>query len=474
MGIFTSLKRFAKFVLVITIAHPLHTTLMAFVESERRHVFLLRSFAPTIVRREWAVFAVVSALGCGGPAATGRAGSSGATTSRSSGDTAGSGRGISSTGAVAASGAIGAQSGSEMVSGAMSTQSGGEMAGSGQSASGSELGATGSAGSVVDSGAGLGQDGGSHADTGVSASGGTDAGGSAAAKQSLIWVWENYPSALQSVVSHAKSFTHVSPALYQLNYDYASGVAQLVNGNDDFGGGLTSKSIAQMIRAAGLKCMPLMYAGAGNSGTDQGIQNVLNDSPAGAQQSFIHSMVTEAMTKGYDGYNLDWEVGNTGADYGEKLVSFLSAFKSALNAEGMLLTLDVAGWYISQCSASGGSALVDLTKIGSSLDLAIIEDYAGGLGGPEQTCAAATSNNSRDCGDTTFVSGLNVMCNLPSNAVSIGLIYSANNGGADTYTAAALSAVSSYGYKAVAVWPDDFGFYSQTSWYSALATYLGN
>jgi hypothetical protein len=446
---------------------------MAFRESERRQVALLRSFVPTVIRG-WPAFAVVSAFGCGSPAAVGHASSSGAMTAQASGDPTGSSGGNSGSGAMATSGAVGVQSGSEMVSGAIGAPSGSEMADSGQSSSGSELGSTGRAGSVVDSGAGLGQDAGPPVDSGIPATGGMDAGGSAARKQSLIWVWENYPSALQSVTTHAKSFTHVSPALYQLNYNYASGVAQLVNGNDDFGGGLTSKSIAQMVHGAGLKCVPLMYAGAGNSGTDQGIQNVLNDSPAGAQQSFITSMVTEAMTKEYDGYNLDWEVNNTGADYSDKLVSFLSAFKSALNAQGMMLSLDVAGWYISQCSASGGSALVDLTKIGPSLDLAIIEDYAGGLGGPVQSCASATSNNSRDCGDTTFVSGLNVMCNLPSNVVSIGLIYSANNGGADTYTGAALSAASSYGYNAVAVWPDDFGFYAQPSWYSALATYLGN
>jgi hypothetical protein len=447
---------------------------MSFREPVARHVSLLTSFVANVVRRGWPVLAAASAFGCDSPTAVGHASTGGATTSPSSGDAAGSGSGNSGSGAMAASGAVGVQSGSAMASGAMGAQSGSAMAESGQSPSGSELGSTGGAGPVVDSGAGLGQDGASPVDSGLSASGGTDAGDSPAGKQSLIWVWENYSSALQSVANHAKSFTHVSPALYQLNYNYASGVAQLVNGNDDFGGGLTSKSIAQMIHAAGLKCVPLMYAGAGNSGTDQGIQNVLNDSPAGAQQSFIDSMLTEAMTKGYDGYNLDWEVNNTGADYSDKLVSFLSAFKSVLNAQGMMLSLDVAGWYISQCSASGGPALVDLTKIGPSLDLAIIEDYAGGMGGPVQTCASATSNNSRDCGDTTFVTGLNVMCNLPSRAVSIGLIYSADDGGADSYTSAALSAVSSYGYKAVAVWPDDFGFYSQASWYSALATYLGN
>jgi spore germination protein YaaH len=107
---------------------------------------------------------------------------------------------------------------------------------------------------------------------------------------------------------------------------------------------LSSKSIATASHAAGLKCVPLMYAGAGNSGTDQGIQNVLNDSPAGAQSSFMSSMITEAKNKGYDGYNLDWEVGNAGSDYSNKLVTFLTAFKSALNQKGMLLTIDVAGF----------------------------------------------------------------------------------------------------------------------------------
>jgi hypothetical protein len=91
-----------------------------------------------------------------------------------------------------------------------------------------------------------------------------------------------------------------------------------------------------------------------------------------------------------------------------------------------------------------------------------------------QSCASATAGNSPDCGDSNFVSGLNVMCDLPPNAVSIGIIDSAHNGGADTYTSDALNAVSAYGYPAVAVWPDDFGFYAQAAWYAALATYLGN
>jgi hypothetical protein len=411
----------------------------------------------------WGLLGIASILGCG-------SGTPASQPSGGSGSTAGSGASPSSGESHGSAGNANASSGLASAGSAFSGASETTQNESGTSA-GSASGE--SAGSGTASGHGSGSDAGSTPDGSVGASGSTE-DASPPGKQSLIWVWENYASALQSVTTNAKSFTHVSPALYDLNYNYASGVAQLVNGNDDFGGGLTSKSIAQMIHAAGLKCVPLMYAGAGNCGTDQGIQNVLNDSPAGAQSSFISSMVSEAMSKGYDGYNLDWEVGNTGSNYSAKLVSFLSTFKSALNKQGMVLSLDVAGWYISQCSASGGSALVDLTKIGPSLDLAIIEDYAGSLGGPVQTCASATSSNSTDCGDSNFVSGLNAMCNLPSNVVSIGVIYSANNGGADSYTSDALNAVSAYGFDAVAVWPDDFGFYSQQSWYTALATYLGN
>jgi|HubBroStandDraft_1064217.scaffolds.fasta_scaffold04722_7 hypothetical protein len=430
----------------------------------------MMSSAPAAVPRGLVVLAITSAFGCGSSARESSTSSGAAPSLSGRASNSDSGASPSSTGNASDSSSVNARSG------AGGAQTGSEEGTSGESSSGGAPESTGSAGLGNDSGAGsgnAGEESGSLADSGPPLIG-TDAGEPAGGKQSLIWVWENYSSALQSVASHASSFTHVSPALYQLNYDYTSGVAQLLNGNDDFGGGLTSKSIAQKIHAAGLKCVPMMYAGAGNSGTDQGIQNVLNDSPAGAQQTFITSMITEAMNKGYDGYNLDWEVGNTGESYSDKLTSFLTAFKTALNAQGMQLSLDIAGWYISQCSASGGSALVDLTQIGPSLDLAILEDYAGALGGPVQTCASATNNNSKDCGDSTFVSGLNVMCHLPANVVSLGLIYSANSGGADTYTSAALSAVSSYGFKAVAVWPDDFGFYSQASWYSALATYLKN
>jgi hypothetical protein len=301
----------------------------------------------------------------------------------------------------------------------------------------------------------------------------SDAGATApAGKQALIWVWQDYANTLASVAANAKSFTHVSPALYQINYDYQSGVAKLVNGNDDFDG-LSSKQVTQKIHDAGLKSVPLMYGGSGNSGTDQGIQNVLNDAPAGAQKSFIDSMVAEATAKGHDGYNLDWEVDDTGyAAYGTKLIAFLTSFKSALHAEGLQLSFDLGGWYVRQCSSAGGDGLVDLAQMQHSVDLAIIEDYAGSFGSATATCPA-TNPKTESC-DGDFLTQLGVMCNLPRDVVSIGVI----SPGTNPFAADALAAVTRWGWRNVAVWPDANQFLDASkmpagaTWYSVLAAWL--
>jgi hypothetical protein len=344
-----------------------------------------------------------------------------------------------------------------------------------------------------DGGGGGAHDGGGHGDAGGSHDAGpasdgassgdaspgddasTEAGPTPPGKQSLIWVWMDYANSLDKVVAHASSFTQVSPALYNINYDYQGGVAHQVNGNDDYDG-LSTAQVAQKVHAAGLTCIPLMYAGAGNFGTDQGIQNILNDAPAGTQQGFITSMIGEAKTKGYDGYNLDWEVtGSTGyGAYGKKLVSFLTAFKAALHKEGMTLSLDLGGWYVRQCTAGGSDGLVDLTTIGASVDWAIIEAYAGALGSPGQSCPGK-SNGAINC-DATFADALNAMCQvLPAPSVSIGLISTGSN----SFAGDALDAVNAYGFTAVAVWPDDSTFLNDSNmqpagatWYDVLKTYL--
>ena len=289
-------------------------------------------------------------------------------------------------------------------------------------------------------------------------------------KQSLIWIWQNYNVALANVLENANSFTHVSPALYQLNYDYQSGVAQ-GEVADGLYGGAAGKAMAAQVHAAGLKIVPLMYAGAGNAnGTDQGIQNVLSD--AAVQQSFIDSHVQEAVDNDYDGWNLDWEVlTTTYSQYGQSLITFLTAFKSALHAHNMELSLDLGGWYIKQCKASGGSGLVDLQALGPAVDQAIIEDYAGSFAGSTGTCPNPVPDQ-LDC--SVFGNGLSVMCATTSSVVSIGLIAPGTNPFADQ----ALTATSSYGFKSVALWPDDSpildsqGIPNGGTWYSVLGAWL--
>jgi hypothetical protein len=288
-------------------------------------------------------------------------------------------------------------------------------------------------------------------------------------RQSLVWVWENYRTSLNTILENANSFTHVSPALYQMNYSYQSGVVQneIANGHYD---GLTGADMATALHSAGLKIIPLMYAGAGNNGTDLGIQNVLTNKAIA--QSFIDSQVQEALDKGYDGWNLDWEVGDgTKYDpYGASLITFLAAFKQALNAHGMVLSFDLGGWYVKQCKDSGGGGLVDLKAFEPAVDQAIIEDYADSLMGPIGQCPG-TLPDLQDC--RTFGGGLSVMC-ATGSATSIGLITPSSN----PFAPQALDAIAGYGFSSVALWPDPTGFLNSTgvpnnaTWFSVLGAWL--
>ncbi len=383
----------------------------------------------------------------GGPATAGGGNTGSAGHGGSSATTAGAGGSVSSAGTT--SGIAG--SGASSVAGAGGTSS---AAGSGGAlTSGGAGGAAGSAGA------------------GQAGAGGMTSTGPAP-KQSLIWVWLDYKNSINTVIKNKASFTHVSPALYQLNYSYSSGAPKLVNTNDSFDG-LSSKQIADMVHAAGLKVQPLMYAGAGNSGTDQGIQNILNN--ATTQQNFIDATVAECVAKGYDGINLDWEVQGTNfQQYGTKLISFLTAFTAAMHAKNMVVTFDLGGWYTRQCGDDTG--LVDLTLVGHSVDQMIMEDYSGTFGGPATACPAKPGNAA--C-DQSYVKELDVMCNLPKDVVNIGLISpEGGNGGTNPFAVDALDAVDSYGFRAVSLWPDDGNFINSNNvqdggtWYSVLAAWL--
>jgi hypothetical protein len=212
-----------------------------------------------------------------------------------------------------------------------------------------------------------------------------------------VWVFQNWQTSLSTIASHAASFTHVSPSLYEINYDYTQGVPQFAFGSVDDFGGLTSQQICQQVQAAGLKCVPLIFGGADNSGTDQGIQNILNNS-SNAQTNFIAALISEGKAKGYDGWNLDWEVGNgTGySGYGTELIGFLSALRQQLNQNGMILSTDIINNMMKQSYCSGGQGLIDLTQIGQVVDSVIDENYQPaiwtGSGPTPAACPASLAN----------------------------------------------------------------------------------
>jgi hypothetical protein len=286
-------------------------------------------------------------------------------------------------------------------------------------------------------------------------------------RQLLMWLptWVDWPDSLSTVTnSNPKIASIVSPDFYDFNANgnYTSGPPSLA-----YWGSPTIAQVAQQVHAAGMLLVPLVYGGASNlsHGTDQGIQNVLSNSTI--QKNFIAAMVSEAQSQHYDGWNLDWEVdpSMTYAQFGAQYISFLSAFKKALNAQHMILTVDVAQWYIRQC---GGDALVDLGQIGSAVDYAIIEDYVTAFGSPVTSCSTRAWQND-NC--STFGDLMNLMCAVtPSSAVSIGLMAepggTTSQGGTTEGTGPilrqALSAVSAAGFTAIAVWPDGSPFLDST------------
>ena len=305
----------------------------------------------------------------------------------------------------------------------------------------------------------------------------------APSRESLVWVWMDYPDSLAAVAANASSFTHISPSLYDLNYAYSSGVANLQSGNDSFDG-LSSTQIASQIHAGGMKCIPLIQAGAGNGGTDQGIQNVVGDSPSGAQASFISSMVQEAVTKGYDGYSLDWETGGgtTYATYGKPLVTFLGAFQAALHQHGMVLTLIVGDWYVQESDCSGETGYVNLAAAAPNVDQIIMMAYYGSLGTPTASCTS-TINNPQNCGND-FGTDLNLMCAfVPEDKISIG--FESDPSGNNPIAGSCVSATQASGIPAVAIWPaSGSGSYtfcdttsispSGTTWFELLAGFVAD
>jgi hypothetical protein len=329
---------------------------------------------------------------------------------------------------------------------------------------GSSRGSSGSSSAGSDAGSGAETAAADSAPAEASPEASVEASGSSGGRQVLVWTptYLSFSKTLTSVTTTTpKAFTELSPDFYTMT---TSGTPTGGGGSYD---GLTIAQVAMQVHGAGMKLIPLIYGGNTDYPTFLGDSN--------AQSTFIAWLVTEAQTNDYDGWNIDWEPNSIDS---KQYVSFLSAAKSALHAHNLILTVDIGGWYIQQCGANG----IDLTQIGPAVDVAIIEDYAGGEGTAPTTCAGAPSGmvNCDPDPSSYFGAQLGLMCDVsPASAVGIGLIEGQGGSGANPFLPNALKDIAAIGFTTVAVWPDSSeAFLDPTNipnggtWYSNLAQFL--
>ncbi len=317
-------------------------------------------------------------------------------------------------------------------------------------------------------------------------------------------MYANWANSLNTIVSNASSFTHISPTFYTLNYNYQSGVAYYTtcpssggayncssNGMNNFGG-VTTAAYTQKLKAAGLATVPAIYAGSANGGVDESVENILNNKD-GTASNFISAMVQEAVTNGYAGYNLDWEMGSAvGSSYADKFISFVNTFKAALAVHGMTLSVDAIVSNINGTYCSSNNGFLDFSKLAtSSIDRVIIEDYTASLGTSYSSCQAVVLNASspascpvNSSGSDVTASGLlNFMChNLPASMVVIGL--ESYSSASNPIAGEVVTMMQQYGMSKIAVWPQLEGSYpflsaqglkaNQSDWYSLLKTFLAD
>jgi hypothetical protein len=259
---------------------------------------------------------------------------------------------------------------------------------------------------------------------------------------------------------HPGSFTHVATAVYDIVSYSGSGVVPFWNtpgGGDVFQNGLTSATMVTKVHGMGLAYLATILGGAElDAGSNQPVVAILD-----APSSFISSMVAEGVTKKYDGYVLDWEMGGgtpyvDDGTYAAKMEAFLGAFKSALNAHGMILAVAIVPNDIKQSCTSYGNGVFDLTQLGSNVDLAMLEDYATSLGTPASSCPAGYQDPAGCDGLTSvflpFADEVALLCSTMKPG-TVNIILNSSASFTNPFAASAVSTVRAYGVASIGLFP---------------------
>jgi hypothetical protein len=317
-------------------------------------------------------------------------------------------------------------------------------------------------------------------------------------RSSIGWALD-YPDDVLTVIGdHKSSFTHVAILLYEIN-TYPGGVAPFWNtpgGKDEFQHGLTSAGLAQKVHGMGLKVLAAVIGGQ-EFGGNQGIIDIVADTPPGTQAGFISSMVHEAKAKSYDGYALDLAMGGAPeglivdrAHYGHQMEAFLGSFRQALHEQKMVLTVAVVPNDVQQSCTSYGSGVFDLFQLGRYVDLTMLEAYGTTMGMSSPSCPASYSDPPGCYAGSIFgpfANAVDLLCSNTAQQAQMTVMMNASPSKTNPFAGSALALVESYGIGSVSVFPQintagDGGTYSiydstgisptGTDWFTLLSAFL--
>ena len=317
-------------------------------------------------------------------------------------------------------------------------------------------------------------------------------------RSSIGWAVD-YPDDVLTVIrAHPSAFTHVAVLMYEMN-TYTGGAAPFWNtpgGKDVFQHGLTSANLAQKVHAMGLKVLAGVMGGQ-EFGSNQGIIDILDDSPSGTQATFISAMVNEAQSKSYDGYALDLAMGGAPAGlivnrahYGAKMETFLGSFRSALHQQKMVLTVALVPNDVEQSCTSYGTGVFDLLQLGRYVDLTMLEAYGTTMGTGSSRCPASYSDPAACFSGNIFgpfADAVDLLCANTAQQAQMTVMMNASPSMTNPFAGSALALVESYGIGSVSVFPQintagDGGSYSiydstgispaGADWFTLLSAFL--
>eukprot|EP00484_Ammonia_sp_Unknown_P017606 CAMPEP_0197042980 /NCGR_PEP_ID=MMETSP1384-20130603/19282_1 /TAXON_ID=29189 /ORGANISM="Ammonia sp." /LENGTH=230 /DNA_ID=CAMNT_0042474195 /DNA_START=100 /DNA_END=788 /DNA_ORIENTATION=- len=143
---------------------------------------------------------------------------------------------------------------------------------------------------------------------------------------------------VDEVTAHKVNITYISMCSYRLLSDGSFGYQS----SSTVPTGQIMEEWSIKLQSLGFPQIPLIDCAS----TEAAQTMLATDS---TQQQFINAALTKALSLGFKGYNLDWEV-DADSDVGLQYMQFVAKFAATLHQHNMTLSADIAGycppWYM--------------------------------------------------------------------------------------------------------------------------------